>query len=103
VTPQKPRPVAPTLREGEAAGNTSDVDVEQQLLGKLAGGDCLPDGPLPDVPLADVPLPDVPLPDVPLPDVPLPDVPFPDVPLPDVPLPVVPLPEARPDGSVGEE
>jgi hypothetical protein len=33
VTPQKPRPAAPTLREAEAAGNTSDVDVEQQLLG----------------------------------------------------------------------
>ena len=88
VTPQKPRPAAPTLREAEAAGNTSDVDVEQQLLGESAGGDSLPDVPLPDVPLPDVPLPDVPLPDVPLPDVPLPDV---------------PLPEARPDGSVGEE
>jgi len=52
--------------------------VEQQLLGKLAGGNGLPDGPLPDVPLANVPFPDVPLPNV-------------------------PLPEARPDGSVGEE
>jgi len=88
VTPQKPRPAAPTLREAEAAGNPADVDVEQQLLGQLAGGDGLPDGPLPDVRLPDVPLPDIPLPDVPLPDVPLPDV---------------PLPEARPDGSVGEE
>jgi len=38
VTPQKPRPAAPTLGEAEAAGNTSDVDVEQQLLGKSAGG-----------------------------------------------------------------
>jgi len=83
VTPQEPRPAAPTLREAEAAGNTSDVDVEQQLLSKSAGGDGLPDVPLPDVPLSHVPLPDVPLPDVPLPD--------------------VPLPEARPDGSVGEE
>jgi len=73
VTPQKPRPAAPTLREAEAAGNTSDVDVEQQLLGESAGGDGLRDGPLPDVPL------------------------------PDVPLPGVPLPEERPDGSVGEE
>jgi len=88
VTPQKPRTAALTLREAEAAGNTSDVDVEQQLLGELAGGNSLPDVPLPDVPLPDVALPDVPLPDVPLPDVPLPDV---------------PLPEARPDGSVGEE
>jgi len=88
VTPQIPRPAAPTLREAEAAGNTSDVDVEQQLPGESAGGDSLPDVPLPDVPLPDVPLPDVPLLDVPLPDVPLPDV---------------PLHEARPDGSVGEE
>ena len=73
----------PTLREAEAAGNPSDVNVEQQLLGKSAGDDGLADGPLADVPL----------PDVPLPDVPLPNVPFPDV----------PLPEARPDASVGEE
>jgi len=88
VTPQKPRPAAPTLREAEAAGNTSDVDVEQQLLGESPGGDSLPDVPLPDVTLPDVPLPHVPLPDVPLLDVPLPDV---------------PLPEVRPDGLVGEE
>jgi len=78
VMPQKPRAAAPTLREAEAAGNTSDVDVDQQLLGGSAGGDSLL-----DVPLMDVPLPDVPLPDVPLTD--------------------VLLPEARPDGSVGEE
>ena len=112
VTPQKPRLAVPTLREAEAAGNTSDVDVDvdvdQQLLIELAGGDSLPDVPLPDVPLPDIPLPDIPLPDVPLPDVPLPDVPLPDVPLPDVPLPDiplpdVPLPEAHPDDSVGEE
>jgi len=93
VTLQKPRPAAPTRWEAEAARNTSDVNVEQQLLGESAGGDSLPDFPLPDVPLPDVPLPDVPLLDVPLPDVPLPDVPLPDV----------PRPEARPDGSVGEE
>jgi len=31
VTPEKPRPAVPTLREAEAAGNTSDVDVDQQL------------------------------------------------------------------------
>jgi len=88
VTPQKPRPAVPTLRESEAAGNTSDVDVNQQLLIESAGDDSLSDVPLPDIPLLDVPLPDVPLPDVPLPDVPLPDV---------------PLPEVHPDGSVGEE
>jgi len=103
VTAQNPRPAALTLREAEVAGNTLDVDVEQQLLGKSAGGDGIPDGPLPDVPLQDVPLHNVPLPDVPLPDVPLPDVPLPDVLLPDVPRTGVPLPDARPDGSVGEE
>jgi hypothetical protein len=53
VTPQKPRPVAPTLREAERAGNTSDVDLEQQLLSKSSGGNNLPDVPLPDVPLPD--------------------------------------------------
>jgi len=83
VTSQKPRPAAPTLQEAHAAGITSDVDVDQQLLGESAGGDSLPDVPLPDVPLPDVPLPHVPLPAVPLPD--------------------VPLPEAHPDGSIGEE
>jgi hypothetical protein len=83
VTPQRPRPAVPTLREAEAAGNISDVNVEQQLLGESAGGDSLRDVRLPDVRLPDVPLPDVPLHDVPLPD--------------------VSLAEARPDGSVGEE
>jgi len=48
VTPHKPRPVAPTLRESEAARNTSDVDVDQQVLGKSAAGDSLPDVPLPE-------------------------------------------------------
>jgi len=83
MTLQKPRPAAPTLRAAEAAGITSDANVDQQLLGELAGGNSLPGFPLSDVPLPDVPLPDVPLPYVPLPD--------------------VPLPEARPDASVGEE
>jgi len=78
----------PTLGEAEAASNTSDVDVNQELLIESAGGNSLSDGPLRNVPLPDVPLPDVPLPDVLLPDVPLPDV---------------PLPEERPVGSVGEE
>jgi len=41
----------PTLREAEAAGNTSDVDVDQQLLHESAGGDRLPDVSLPDAPL----------------------------------------------------
>jgi hypothetical protein len=54
VTPQNPRPAVPTQREAEAAGNTSDVDVDQQLLIESAGGDSLPDVPLPDVPLPEV-------------------------------------------------
>jgi len=73
VTPEKPRPAVPAVREAEAARNTSDVDVDQHPLNASAGGNSLP-----DVPLTDVSLPDVPLPDV-------------------------PLPEARPDGPVGEE
>ena len=97
VTPQKPRPAAPTMREAEAAGTTLDVNVEQLLLGESAGGDSLP-----DVPILDVLLPDVPLPDVSLPAVPFPDVPLPDFPPPNVRLPDFPLPEARPDGSLGE-
>jgi len=67
VTTDKRRPATPTMREAEGAGNASDVDVEQQLLGELAGDNGLPDGTLPDVPLPAVPLPDVPLPNVPLP------------------------------------
>jgi hypothetical protein len=54
VTPQKPRPAVPTLSEAEAAGNTSDVDVNQQLLIESAGGDSLTNVPLPDVPLPEV-------------------------------------------------
>jgi len=88
LMPQHPRPAALTLGEAEAAGNTSDVDVEHPLLSESAGGDGLPDSPPPAVPLPDVPPTDVSLPNVTLPDVPLADV---------------PLPEARPDGSVGEE
>ena len=70
--------MVPTLREAEAAGNTLDVDVDQQLLSELAGGDSLPNILLPDVPLHDVPLPNVPLPNF-------------------------PLSGACPDGSVGKE
>jgi len=73
VTPQKPRPAVPTQRGAEAAGNTSDVDVDQQLLIESGGGDSFPDILLPDISLPDVSLPDVPLHDVPLPDVPLPE------------------------------
>jgi len=49
VTPQKPRPALPTQREAEAAGNTLDVDGNQQLPIESAGGDRVPDVPLPDV------------------------------------------------------
>ena len=48
---QKPRPVEQTRREAEAAGKTSRVDVDQQLLGESAGCDSLPNVPLPDAPL----------------------------------------------------
>jgi len=55
VTPRKPRPVVPTLREAEAARNTSDVDVDvyvdQQLQIESAGGDSLPNVAVPNVPL----------------------------------------------------
>jgi len=68
----------PTLQEAEAAGNTSDVDVDQQLLGELGGGNSLPDVFHPDIYLPDAPLSDAPLPDA-------------------------PLPEAHPDYSVGKE
>jgi hypothetical protein len=82
VTPQKARLAVPTLREPEAAGHSSKVDVhvnvDQELLIESAGGDSLPDVPPPDVSLLDIPLPNVPLPDV-------------------------PLPEAHQDGSEGEE
>jgi len=40
--PQNPRPAVPTLQEAEAAGNSSDVNVDQQLIGQLAGGNSLP-------------------------------------------------------------
>jgi len=59
---QKPRPAAPTLQQFEASGNTTDVDVELQLLRELAGANSVHDVHHPDVPLADVPLSDVRLP-----------------------------------------
>jgi len=54
-TPQKPRLAVPSLREAEAARNTSDEDFEHQLLGKSAGGNNLPHISLPDVPLPEEP------------------------------------------------
>jgi len=58
VTPHKPHPVVPSLREPEVAGNTADVDVDQHLLSKSAGGNSLLDVPLPDIPLLGVFLPE---------------------------------------------
>jgi len=49
VPQQRHRPAVPTVREAEAARNTSHVDVDKELVGELAGGDSLPDVPLPDV------------------------------------------------------
>jgi hypothetical protein len=63
VTQQKLRPAVPTLREPEAAGHTSNVDVDQQLLNIPAGGDSLPNVQLPNVPLPDFILPNVSLPE----------------------------------------
>lgn len=40
--PQKCRLAVPTLREPEAVGNTLNVDVNQQVLGELSGGNSLP-------------------------------------------------------------
>jgi len=45
VTAQKAHSAAPTLREAEAAGNTSDANVDQQLIRDSAGGDSLPNVP----------------------------------------------------------
>jgi hypothetical protein len=80
LTPQKPRSVSPSLLEAEADRNTYDVDVEQLLLGQLAGGDSLPDDRLPHVPL--------------------PNVLHSNGRLPDIRLVDYSLPEAHPDGLV---
>jgi len=42
VTPHKPRLAVHILRRSEAAGNTSDANMDEQLLGELGGGDSLP-------------------------------------------------------------
>jgi len=57
VTLQKPPPAVWTLRETEAAINSWDVAMDQQLLGESAGGDTLPDIPHHDVSLIDASLP----------------------------------------------
>jgi hypothetical protein len=63
MTLQQPRQELPMLRAADAAGNTSNVDVEQHLLRQSAGRDSLPAVPFQDVPLLDIPLPDVALPE----------------------------------------
>ena len=78
MTLHQPHPTGRLLGGDGAAGNTADVSVDQQLLGKSGGGDSLPDIPLPDIALLHVRLPDVAFHNV-------------------------HLPELRPDGSVGEE
>jgi len=54
VSPLRIYPMVPTQQEAEAAGNTSDVDVDQQLLRESAVGDSVPVVPLPDVAILDV-------------------------------------------------
>jgi len=46
-------PGVPTLQEAEASRNNLEVDVDEQLLSKLPGGDSLTDVPLPNVPLTE--------------------------------------------------
>jgi len=53
VTPQKPRLAVPTLQEAVAARDTSDEDVDQQLVGELAGDESLPGVPLPNASLSE--------------------------------------------------
>jgi len=56
---QKPCLAVPSLQEAEEAGNTSDVDVDHQLLGISASGNSLPNVPLPDVALPNFNRPEV--------------------------------------------
>ena len=64
VTPQKPHPAMTTRRDANAAGNTSDIDMELEILCESAGGNNFNNSPLTDVSLPDVPLPNVALPNV---------------------------------------
>jgi len=59
LTSQKPQMAVPILWQAKAAGDTTEVDVDQQLLGEPAGG-----GSLPDVHLCNVPLPNAKLADL---------------------------------------
>jgi hypothetical protein len=69
VKPQIPHLVALNLLKSEAARNTSNVDVEQQLLSTMSVGDNLSNVTLAEVLLRAVFFPVVSLPNVPLPDV----------------------------------
>jgi hypothetical protein len=71
-TPQKHRLAEPTLRDTEAVGSPSNLDVDQNLLISSAGGPGQLDVPHPDFPVPDMSLAEVHLYEVPLPDVPIP-------------------------------
>lgn len=58
LTPRNPPSVVPTLREAEHAANISDLDVDQQMFGKSAGADSVPEVPLSDVRVRNPPLPE---------------------------------------------
>jgi len=56
VMTETPCTAVPNLRIAQGAGNTSDVDVDQQLLTEWAGGDSLHNVHLPKIPPADITL-----------------------------------------------
>jgi len=87
----------PALRYTEAAGNTSDLNVGQQLLGKAGSGNCFPKVPLPEVPLPKLTRLELPLSELPLPKLPLPKLRLPKLPLHELPLILV-----LPDSLVGQ-
>jgi len=58
LVPPKSHPAVTSLGDAKAAGNTSEDDVEEQLLSMLASGESLTNVPLPDVPPPDVALPE---------------------------------------------
>jgi len=51
--------VVPTLQEADAAGNCSDMEVDQQLLGETEGGHNFTHDPVPDIPVVNILLPNV--------------------------------------------
>jgi hypothetical protein len=50
MTLQKHHLAVPTVQEAQAAGNTSDVDVDQHPVGELACGEHLPQVYIPNAP-----------------------------------------------------